>query len=129
MDLAPFPTVVADAPPPLDEADLFAACLVQRFTVGGRSPPGPTDYRVLAFAQIRTIVVATDDLGMHELAREFGIEVWHGFELLAKLRTARAVSDLLVRDIFEALEANGDLPATWRQAKHTTFKKVFGPKA
>jgi hypothetical protein len=101
---------------------------VQRFTSGRRSPPGPTDCRVLAFGQVRPAVVVTDDLGMHELAGEFGIEVWHGFELLAKLRTARMVQDTLVREIFAALEANGDLPATWREAKHTALRKVFGPK-
>jgi hypothetical protein len=53
-------------------------------------------------------IVVTDDLGMHELAREFNIGVWHGFDLLAKLRTAKAVSDELVREIYAALEANGD---------------------
>jgi hypothetical protein len=60
------------------------------------------------------------------LAREFGIGVWHGFELLAKMRTAKVVSDDLVREIYDALEANGDLTATWREAKHTVLAKVFG---
>lgn len=99
----------------------------QRFITGGRSPPGPTDCRVLAFGQIRPAIVVTDDLGMHELAREFQITVWHGFELLAKLRTARVADDALVREIYDALEANGDLPAAWREAKHSMLKKVFGP--
>ena len=98
-----------------------------RFTSGGRSPPSLTDCRVLAFGQIRPAVVVTDDIGMHELGREFGIRVWHGYELLAKLRTAKAVDDALIREIYKALEANGDLPATWREARHTALKKMFGP--
>lgn len=99
----------------------------KRFTSGGRSPPGPADCRVLAFGQIRPAIVVTDDLGMHELAREFKMAAWHAYELLAKLRTAKAVDDVLVREVYAALEANGDLTATWRVAKHTTFKKIFGP--
>lgn len=99
-----------------------------RFTSQGRSPPGPADCRALAFGQLRPAIVVTDDLGMHELAREFDIAVWHGFELLAKLRTAKQVSDALVREIYAALEANGDLTASWREAKHTVLTKVFGPK-
>lgn len=101
---------------------------VARYLVGGGSPPGPTDCRVLAFGQVRPAIVVTDDLGMHALAREFRITVWHGFELLAKLRSAKVASDALVREIYEALEANGDLTATWREAKHTVLAKVFGPK-
>lgn len=101
---------------------------VARYLVGGGSPPGPTDCRVLAFGQVRPAVVVTDDLGMHVLAREFGITVWHGFELLAKLRTAKVASDALVREIYAALEANGDLTASWREARHTVLTKVFGPK-
>ncbi len=65
---------------------------------------------------------------MHTLAREFGIDVWHGFELLAKLRSAQVVRDDRVREIYSALEANGDLPSAWREAKHTMLVKVFGPK-
>jgi hypothetical protein len=99
---------------------------VQRFTGGGRSPPSLVDCRVLALGQLRPAVVVTDDLGMHELAREFAIGVWHGFELLAKMRTAKVVDDDLVREIYAALEANGDLTATWREAKHTMLAKVFG---
>jgi hypothetical protein len=99
---------------------------VQRFTGGGRSPPSLTDCRVLALGQLRPAIVVTDDLGMHELAREFGIGVWHGFELLAKMRTAKAVSDDLVRELYAALEANGDLTATWREARHTVLAKIFG---
>ncbi len=101
---------------------------VEKYIVKGRSPPGPADCRALAFGQVRPAIVATDDLGMHELAKDFGIAVWHGFELLAKLRTAKKISDALVREIYEALEANGDLPASWRNARHTYLAKVFGPK-
>lgn len=100
---------------------------VRRFAVGNRQPPSPIDCLVLAFGQVRPAVVVTDDLGMHDLARDFDIRVWHGFELLAKLRTAKAVRDDLVREIYAALEVNADLPPSWRDARHTLLAKVFGP--
>ena len=31
-------------------------------------------------------------------------------------------------EIFAALEANGDLPKSWHEAKHTVFLKIFDPK-
>ena len=102
----------------LEEAD--------KFTSGGRSPPGTTDCWLLAFGQVRPAIVATDDLGMHELAKDFGITVWHGYELLDKLRSAKVVDGALIRDIYDALERNGDLTATWQAAKHAVFSKVFG---
>lgn len=97
------------------------------YTSLGRSPPSHTDCRVLALGQIRTTIVVTDDLGMHQLAKDFEIAVWHGHELLKKMLTAKAVNADLVREIFEALEANGDLPPTWRHSRHTAFTKIFGP--
>ncbi|WP_347909868.1 hypothetical protein [Pseudomonas grandcourensis] len=96
------------------------------YTTGGRSPPSSTDCRVLAFGQIRDAIVVTDDLGMHQLAQDFGIAVWHGHELLKKMLTAKRITNEEVKSIFEALELNGDLTETWRQAKHTTFLKLFG---
>ncbi|WP_416759779.1 hypothetical protein ACNI65_23360 [Roseateles sp. So40a] len=56
------------------------------------------------------------------------LDVLHGHELLAKLRTAKMIDNALVGEIYEALECNGDLPATWRAAKHKAFAKVFGPE-
>lgn len=100
---------------------------IGRFLTGGREPPSPVDCKVLAFTQVRSpAIVVTDDLGMHELAKDFGIKVWHGFELLAKLRTAKRVDNNLVREIYEAMENNRDLTKTWVDAKHTIFKMVFG---
>lgn len=57
---------------------------------------------------------------------QFGINIWHGYELLAKMRTAKKVDVNLVKEIYEAIENNGDLPAKWKEAKHTTFSKIFG---
>ncbi len=94
---------------------------------GGRSPPSPVDCRVLAFGQIRAAIVVTDDLGMHQLAKEFEILVWHGHELLKKMLTAKLIDRERIREIFTALEANDDLPRTWREARHTVFHKIFGP--
>lgn len=100
---------------------------VDRYTTGGRQPPSDTDCRVLAFGQIREAIVVTDDLGMHLLAEDFEIPVWHGWQLLTKMKTAKVVSNDLVREIYEALEANGDLTLTWTNAKHIEFARIFGP--
>jgi hypothetical protein len=97
------------------------------YTSQGRSPPSPTDCFILAFGQIRPAIVATDDLGMHLLAKDFSIPVWHGHELLKKMLSAKLIDNARVRDIYEAVENNSDLPGSWRAAKHTAFKKVFGP--
>ena len=99
---------------------------IQRYLVKGRSPPSRTDCHVLAFGQVRPAIVVTDDLGMHLLAKTFSIPVWHGYELLAKMRTAKMIDTNLFKEIFEATERNGDLPAAWKEAKKTTFAKIFG---
>jgi len=83
---------------------------------------------VLAFGQIRPAIVVTDDLGMHRLANDFEIAIWHGWELLSKMRTAKIVQSELIREIYAALETNRDLTKTWIDAKHTALAKVFGPK-
>lgn len=98
---------------------------VAKYTTG-RSPPGATDCWLLAYGQVKGAIVVTDDLGMHTLAEDFGLKVWHGFELLAKLRTAKVVSNDLVREIYDALERNGDMTETWRRAKHSEFARIFG---
>lgn len=100
---------------------------VDSYMTKGRSPPAETDCRVLAFGQIRSAIVVTDDLGMHQLADDFDIPVWHGWELLSKMRSAKIVDSDLIREIYAALEANRDLTKTWLEAKHSTFIKVFGP--
>ena len=82
---------------------------------------------MLAFGQIRDAIVVTDDLGMHLLAQDFEIPIWHGWQLLAKMKTAKLADNAMVRDIYDALERNGDLTRTWLQAKHTEFVRIFGP--
>lgn len=99
------------------------------YTSAGRSPPGPVDCWLLALGQVKPAIVVTDDLGMHALAKDFSIAIWHGFELLDKLRSAKVVDAPLIREIYGALEVNGDLPKSWQEAKHTVFVKIFGPKA
>ncbi len=98
------------------------------YTSQGRSPPSPTDCFILAFGQMRDAIVVTDDLGMHKLAADFDLDIWHGHELLKKMLSAKAISNDLVREIFAALETNDDLPRTWQEVKHTEFKKLFGAK-
>lgn len=99
------------------------------YTTHGREPPSPTDCFLLAFGQVRPAIVVTDDLGMHKLAKDFDIDIWHGHELLKKMLSAKVIDNDLVREIYTALENNDDLPHSWRDAKHTEFKKVFGAKS
>ena len=101
---------------------------LDRYTTGGRQPPSDTDCRVLAFGQVRDAIVVTDDLGMHLLAADFELAIWHGWELLSKMKAAKKVDDDLIRDIYAALERNGDLTATWLKAKHTEFIRIFGSR-
>lgn len=75
-----------------------------------------------------SLTLGADDLGMHLLAQDFETPIWHGWELLDKMRSAKMVSNELVREIYEAMERNGDLTRTWADAKHTTFARVFGGK-
>lgn len=98
----------------------------RRYLVEGRSPPSPTDCRVLAFSQIREAIIVTDDLGMHLLAGEVGIQVWHGYELLENMRVANKIDNALICEIYEALENNRDMTKSWETAKHTIFSDIFG---
>jgi hypothetical protein len=100
---------------------------VARFSKNGRSPPSMVDCYILAFAQLKQAKVVTDDLGMHELAADFELKpsLWHGHELLHKMLSAKVVGRDLVIEIFDALERNRDLPATWQLAKNVRFKKLF----
>lgn len=98
------------------------------YTILGRSPPSPTDCFCLAFGQVRTAIVATDDLGMHRLSKDFEIPVLHCHDVLKKMLTAKVIDKVRVAEIYHALEINGDLPRSWMGVKHTAFKKVFGPK-
>lgn len=93
-----------------------------------KTPPSPADCFILAFGQTRPSIVVTDDLSMHKLAEDFEFKksVWHGYELLHKMLSAKMIDKALVEEIYDALEYNNDLPKTWRDAKHTTFKKIFG---
>ena len=98
------------------------------YIILGRSPPSPTDCFCLAFGQVRQAIVATDDLGMHKLAEDFELPVFHCHEVLKKMLTAKVIDKHRVAEIYQALEVNNDLPRSWVEVKHTDFKKVFGPK-
>lgn len=77
---------------------------IASFSVGKRSPPGATDCWLLGFAQLRNAIVVTDDLGMHQLATDFDLQIWHAYELVEKLRSAKEVDGTFIREIYEALE-------------------------
>ena len=95
------------------------------FMERGRSPPGETDCWIMAVADERHWIVATDDAGMHRLGEEFGIDVWHCCDALKKMLSAKLIDNAKVREIYEALERNGDLTASWVTFKTTHFAKVF----
>lgn len=42
--------------------------------------------------------------------------------------SGKLIDKQLVKEIYEVLEDNGDLPKSWENVRHTTFKKVFGNK-
>ncbi|WP_213602994.1 hypothetical protein [Pseudoxanthomonas japonensis] len=92
---------------------------------GGRSPPGPADRHVLAVALLRGWCVATDDEGMHVLAKDLDIKIFYCFEVLHKMLSAEMVDKDLVIDIYDALERNNDLTVRWKEARTKLFKKVF----
>ncbi|KAA0086079.1 hypothetical protein [Trinickia soli] len=92
-----------------------------RFT----NPPSQADCEILAFTHVRESIVVTDDLSMHKLAEEFAIDVMHGHHALHKMLAARKVDKALIREIYDALEANGDLPASWKREQLELFKSVF----
>lgn len=114
-----------------DKAELEAATSILRADVVAnvidyKSPPSPVDCRVLAFGQIRAAIVVTDDLAMHQLAKKFDLPVMHGHELLKKMLTAKVITNDLVREIYAALERNGDLPRKWEVDRGVVFGcKVF----
>jgi len=96
-----------------------------RYLKTGRHPPSPTDCKVLAFNQIRQSIIVTDDIGMHILANDFQIPIWHGYELVQKMREAQKINNELVREIYTALENNRDMTKSWEEAKHTVFSDIF----
>jgi hypothetical protein len=114
-----------------NKAELEAATSILRADVVAnvthyKNPPSPVDCRVLAFGQIREAIVITDDLAIHQLAEKFGLPVMHGHELLKKMLAAKKITNELVREIYSALETNGDLPKKWEIDKEAVFgRKVF----
>src|SRR5437773_2332816 len=71
----------------------FVLTDLDRYTTAGRHPPSETDCKVLAFGEVKKAVVVTDDLGMHLLAGDFDIPIWHGWELLSKMRAAKKIDN------------------------------------
>ena len=100
---------------------------VTSYTTLNRNPPSPTDCFILAFGQIRPAIVVTDDLGMHLLARDFDIPVWHGHELLKRCSARNALKTCWCVKSMRPWRNNNDLTDSWRAAKHSAFKKIFGP--
>lgn len=99
---------------------------VRAYLLHGRDPPGDTDCYVLGVAMACNWCVATDDENMHALGKDFDIKCLYACDVLHKLLSADMVDKDKVVEIYEALEANGDLTARWIDAKGKLFKKVFG---
>ncbi|HEY3540320.1 MAG TPA: hypothetical protein VGL01_23150 [Trinickia sp.] len=113
-----------------EKAALAAAASVLRQSVTAdplrfQNPPSKADCEILAFTLVREAVVVTDDLSMHTLAGEFGISAMHGHQALHKMFSARKVDKAMIRELYAALEANGDLPAKWVKDRDELFASVF----
>ena len=46
--------------------------------------------------------------------------------VVEKMLSAKFIGNELVREIYAALEVNGDLTATWIEDRHSAFSKIFG---
>lgn len=119
---------------PAERAELAAATSVMRESVlsdPGRfkNPPSAVDCRVLAFGLIRNAIVVTDDLSMHVLAAEFELPVMHGHDVLKRMLSAKKINKAQVREIYDMLAANGDLPATWERDRDVLFPRIFKREA
>lgn len=96
------------------------------YLVQGRDPPSETDCYVLGVAMACDWCVATDDENMRALGKDFEVQCHYTFDVLHKLLSAGMIDKAKVIEIYEALEANGDLTTRWIDAKGKLFKKVFG---
>jgi hypothetical protein len=103
----------------------YVARNVKSFLAGRRDPPGAVDCLVLATAEVKNLIVATDDLNMYELGKQFSIATWHGYDVLKRMHAAKLLSNSDIQEIYAALEVNLDLPTTWVEAKCGPFRKVF----
>jgi hypothetical protein len=73
--------------------------------------PSPIDTRILATAMELGIRVVTDDQGMLELAKEYGVETWTTLELMKSMLDAGHIKMPMVRRVVEQWVHDGDLPA------------------
>jgi len=96
------------------------------YLVQGRDPPSDTDCYVLGVAMACNWCVATDDENMRALGKDFEVQCLYAFDVLHKLLSAGMIDKAKVIEIYEALEANGDMTVRWIDAKGKLFKKVFG---
>lgn len=84
--------------------------------------PSPVDCVVLAHGHVLSAVVVTDDGGMTIAAREFGIKLVGGHELLQLLLDANIITLEKICTAFAYLDYEKDLPAAWRR----NAKRLFG---
>ena len=90
--------------------------------------PTPIAYRLpsTCFWRIRPAIRRNGRSGDASIGRRLRIANLAWVAVGRKDEIRKTVDEGLVRDIYEALERNGDSTATWRDAKHSEFALIFG---
>lgn len=85
--------------------------------------PSPIDTRILSTAMELEIRVVTDDQGMLDLAKEYGVETWTTLELMKSMLDAGHIDMVMVRRVVEQWIYDGDRPA---KKLSEPYKEFFG---
>ncbi|MCW1886717.1 hypothetical protein OKA04_18405 [Luteolibacter flavescens] len=85
--------------------------------------PSPVDTRILATALELEIHVVTDDRGMIDLAKEYGVPTWTTLELMKQMFDADHLSIEKVRMLVAQWIYDEDLPA---RELRTPYRDFFG---
>jgi hypothetical protein len=100
---------------------------VARNSANFKNPPSNVDCDVLACGldEVLDALVVTDDESMLALSSQFGIKCISSNQLLKILLSAKVIDKEKVREIFDAMAINGDMPQRWLNEAGTLFKTVF----
>lgn len=92
-----------------------------------KNPPSNVDCDVLACGQedVLGALIVTDDESMLKLGKLFDIACISSNQLLKIMLSAKIIDKAKVREIFEALYRNGDMPQRWLDEAKQLFQTVF----
>jgi hypothetical protein len=83
------------------------------------------DLKALAVGFVNSMPVVTDDRAMVDVAKAHGIECWSVIKLLKLMCSSGRIDDAKVREIFEFLEYEHDLPMPISRLREV-FREYFG---